>query len=578
MVPLIRRLSQRLSRLYRRMFHQASAARVPEKSVEVHDNHSGTAAWGESSVHVFFSRVSDEFGTFDVGLRSKLSELHNTSLKTPSDIEGYESGYATLDKLWDFVRNADAIIHLVGNELGYRAPELMADEFLQRKPELRSWLVEKNLPYQSWSYTQWEVFLGKFRQHQTGDKYPRLFICGHDANKLKNPLEQGRSAVVHSRPAAEHLKTLRSLNIHDNIRFCTDSDLLTNLMVSAFGALVHRSSQQSVITSSDLEPAIVASAPAKALSDWPQLTSSDYRGRWLKRPELDQLLERIKATDRSTTLLLGVPGTGKSALLSRIADQCREDGIATVPIKADYISEDVSTASELALELGLPEGTDLVTSVRRLATDRPVVVLLDQLDALARLAVQKTTRLRLLIDMIDVLSGLKNIHLVASCRTFEQQHDPILRLIEADIIELKLPPWEEVAEVLALFDLNPDSWNEDLREMLRIPQALSTFIDLIGEAGDLSVMSSYQRMLDRLWEVRILSDSSGRRSQLVLNVATMLTDREALWLPLALFDQERTEIDQLIAADILRIEGAKVGFRHQTLLRACQGTNGSSRF
>jgi len=250
----------------------------------------------------------------------------------------------------------------------------------------------------------------------------------------------------------------------------------------------------------------------------------------------------------------------------------------TVPIKADYVSEDVATTGDLALELGLPEGTDLITSVRRLATDAPVVVLLDQLDALARLTVQKPKRLRLLIKMIDGLAGLERIHVVASCRTYEQQHDPHLRLIEANTIELDLPPWEEVAKVLELYGLNPDGWNENLRQTLRNPQALSTFIDLLGQTGDLAVMSSYQRMLDRVWEVRILSDESGRLSQLVLNIAEMLSEREELWLPFACLDQEHAKIERLVAADVLRIESGKVGFRHQTLFEHARARTAARDF
>lgn len=578
MEPLAQRIWVSLRRFLRRMLHQGSVADTTEKPVDDQHRSPANAPWGTSGVNVFLSRATGEFGHFDAGLGAMLAALPSTSLKTPSDIQGYESGYATLDKLWDFVKNADAIVHLVGKEVGHFPPNSMFEEFLQRQPELRSWLSENKLPYQNWSYTQWEVFLGKFRQHQTGGRHPRLFICGHDARELKNPLEQQHSTVAYSGPVAEHLKTLRTLNIHENIVFRTESDLLHGLMSTAFGALVHRGSQETVISLRALEPAILGSAPAKALVSWPQLTSSDSKGRWLERPEFDQILQQIKANDSSVNLLLGPPGSGKSALLARITEQFREERIATVPIKADYVSEDVATASDLAQELGLPEGTDLVTSVRRLATDTPVVVVLDQLDALARLTVHKTKRLRLLIEVIGSLSGLEGVHVVASCRTYEQRHDPLLRLIEANTIELGLPQWEEVAEALASYDLNPNGWNENLRRTLRNPQAFSTFIDLLGQTGDLAVMSSYQRMLDRLWEVRILSDESGRLSRLVLKIAEILSKREALWLPLAFFDQDRTEIERLVAADVLRIEGGKVGFRHQTLFEHARARTAAHDF
>ena len=59
----------------------------------------------------------------------------------------------------------------------------------------------------------------------------------------------------------------------------------------------------------------VASQPLLA---WPWTLS---KGQWLPRPEYDKLVSQITTQPQSTTLLLGEPGSGKSALLSRLRNQ-----------------------------------------------------------------------------------------------------------------------------------------------------------------------------------------------------------------------------------------------------------------
>ena len=536
------------------------------------------AGKGESRIVVFLSRVSDEFGHLDEEFRRTLATLPGTSLKTPSDIQGYESGLATLDKLWDHLKHADAVIHLAGEGLGSCAQESMVQEFLDRQPEFKLWVESNKLACQEWTYTQWEVYLAKYFLNRSKNEAPRIFVCQYEKPELQNPLEDESHPSGASGPVSNHLVMLSKLNIHPNIRFHSPPDLIAKLLSTAFGALVHRGSQESLITLNDLLPSLHRSPPAKTLLSWPQLTTTDEKGRWLERAEIQSILETISSQNQSVTLLLGPPGSGKSALLARIAKQCQENDLIIVPIKADSVTENVSTAGEMAQELGLPDGTDVITSVRRLAGEGTVIVLIDQLDALARLAVQNMTRLRLLIEIIDRLSDINRVHVIASCRTFEQKHDPLLRLIDARLIHLELPTWEQVEEVLKLYKLNPEDWNQELKETLRNPQALSIFLALMVQDGDRPIASNYQQMLDQLWNQRVLSDDTGKMSKTAMRVADLLTEQEALWLPVAKFDEIRSEIDMLVARDILRIESGRVGFRHQTLYEHARARSAAQDF
>ena len=83
-------------------------------------------------------------------------------------------------------------------------------------------------------------------------------------------------------------------------------------------------------------------------------------------------------------MVLGPPGCGKSALLARFGQQLVGRGTAVLAIKADQLRNGVDSASKLAERLDLPVLTD--QAVFAVAEVEPVIVLFDQLDALADLA------------------------------------------------------------------------------------------------------------------------------------------------------------------------------------------------
>src|SRR3546814_15340908 len=80
--------------------------------------------------------------------------------------------------------------------------------------------------------------------------------------------------------------------------------------------------------------------------------------------------------DTSSTVLLGVPGSGKSALLSRVASDLRDRGATVFALKSDFLSPEVSTETDLQRDLQLPGApSDLIL---RLAALQPVYVFIDQ--------------------------------------------------------------------------------------------------------------------------------------------------------------------------------------------------------
>lgn len=308
-------------------------------------------------------------------------------------------------------------------------------------------------------------------------------------------------------------------------------------------------------------PTTLQNASTPLLS-WPS-TLAD--GTWLHRPELDALIESIAAERSSTHFLLGDPGCGKSSLLVRLAHERQTAGWCVLAIKADRLPPDLLNREALAKHLNLD--ADVSTVLRELSKSERILVLIDQVDALADLVVQHSARLRVLLDLVRDLSGLEGVHTVISCRTFEQKHDPALRNLDAIAIRLELPEWSTVLPVLTSRGLQAELWNQDVQQVLRSPHALDIFLSLLDGGSEPEVLRSFQGLLEKQWQSQVLSDTTGGRRATLHHLARMMADREVLGLPLVQVEDHYANIQALAAAGLLRVDQrpGRVEFRHQTL-------------
>lgn len=287
-------------------------------------------------------------------------------------------------------------------------------------------------------------------------------------------------------------------------------------------------------------------------------------GRWIERPERESIEARFQL-DTSSTVLLGEPGSGKSALLSKIASDLLEHGGTVFALKSDLLSAKVNSQADLQRELQLPDlPSDLIL---RLATMQPVYVFIDQLDALASQLDLQSGRLNVLLNLVRSIGSQPNVHVLLSARTFEFNHDVRLRAIDAEAVTLVLPPWHEVKERLADVGIDGDTWPERARDVVRIPQALKTFIDLAG-SGRAEFFTTYQAMLQQLWCDRIASaNDSESLIALASDLAGQMAEQETLWLAASRFDDRLSSLKRLESLGFIvwSEDKLRVAFSHQTI-------------
>lgn len=327
-----------------------------------------------------------------------------------------------------------------------------------------------------------------------------------------------------------------------------------------FGEKLLGAALESELGRADDSKARLLSASAHLLA-WKRLLPD---GRWLDRPEKSEIEARF-STLSSTTVVLGDPGAGKSALLASIAIDLAENGLPVLAIKADSIGVDVSDEHALQVDLGLPELPG--TLIENLARIQPVYLLIDQLDALANNLDLRSERLNVLLNLIRRVGDRPNVHVLLSARTFEFSHDVRLRAINAEAIGLSMPAWHEVAASLKDAGVDADGWPERARDVVRNPQALKTYLAL-APANASGHFSKYQELLERLWTERVLTTPKDMGvASLAADMAGIMAESEVLWLAASRFDSRATAMALLESTGlVIRSDDRKrVGFSHQTV-------------
>ena len=294
-------------------------------------------------------------------------------------------------------------------------------------------------------------------------------------------------------------------------------------------------------------------AASHALLAWPTTTA----GVWLDRPELGHILDRVATEDTSVTLLEGPRGTGKSALLAAMAARLREAEVAIVAVKADALPLALTDADDMVPDV--PGGT--VRAVRELAARQPVVVVLDQLDALSDVSDMRSGRLNAVLDVVDRLRGAVGVSVVASVRPFERSVDTRLQSSFRDVVTLAPPAWDDVRPLLAAAGHNADVMGDELRELLRVPEFLRVYLQM---ASPNQTYASWNRLYDAYWQGSVLG-SHPDAAPLVHRLVDWMSEEEALWAPSSLVDDHPEAYQALLRADVLVRDRDRVGFRHQAL-------------
>ena len=231
-----------------------------------------------ANVQIFLSTVSAEFRSYRDALRQDL-DRPNVTVKVQEDF--IATGTETLDKLDQYIRQCDAVIHLVGDMTGAmaQAPSVAVirqryPDFAQRVPALGPFLAP-GAP--AVSYTQWEAWLALY--------HGKVLIIA--APEEGAPRDERYQLIEVQRIAQQaHLGRLAEVERYPEITFASADRLVV------------------AILRSKLQDILAAAGAIKRPANLPYLSSEFFKGR---ETSLDELVKSLGPAPENEGQFVGFP-------------------------------------------------------------------------------------------------------------------------------------------------------------------------------------------------------------------------------------------------------------------------------
>jgi tetratricopeptide (TPR) repeat protein len=286
-------------------------------------------------IRIFLSTVSSEFRSYRDRLAEKLKRP-NLSVHVQEDF--IAAGTETLDKLDDYIRECEAVVHLVGDMTGAMASPSAVAAITERYPDLATRFpplaetLSTGAP--ALSYTQWEAFLALYHRKV-------LIIATPADGAPRDPTYRKIDAETTSQQA--HLQRLKSCHRYPEISFANADDLIIEVL---------RSKLQDILR--QVEPGSIRKPNSLPYASLGPL----FKGRAEPMEQLRQAFAGNRNRRASTFVALhGLGGVGKTRLAIEYGWQQEENYSALLLVSARTPELLNSNLAELVgpLILDLPE-------------------------------------------------------------------------------------------------------------------------------------------------------------------------------------------------------------------------------
>jgi hypothetical protein len=292
----------------------------------------------------------------------------------------------------------------------------------------------------------------------------------------------------------------------------------------------------------------------------------------IRRAQVDELVARLVNCSSAQTLVSGMAGGGKTAVMAQTVAAIAERGWPILAIRADRLSQ-TTTTKQIGAQLDLPASP--VATLAAVADREPCLLVVDQLDAVSFVSGRAPQLLPVIVELLRESAGFPNMRIVLACRQFDLDNDERLRdLVEpaGDAQIVAVPPLtdEEIAEAVDAANLSAARLTARQRELLRVPLHLVLLAAAADEPTALDFDSSTD-LFDAFWnrKLRAVEHRQGRGirfSSLVTHLAQRMSEQQRLSLPrseLGADDLER-DAEVLASEHVLTMTPSQVGFFHES--------------
>lgn len=300
----------------------------------------------------------------------------------------------------------------------------------------------------------------------------------------------------------------------------------------------------------------------------------------LERDVVQQIVTWSQSKEEdSLAFLLDDAGMGKTVAMRDVLDALENAGVTVLAIKADQQLSGITSADEIQGRLRLPDTVERLVGL--LAGLGPIVVLIDQLDALSLSMAHDQRALDVVLDLIARLRTIPNVRLLLSCRVFDKKNDPRLNRIQT-VRQFSLSPLPEeaVKNVLSQIGVNFSQLSETTQKLLRSPLHLDLFVlALDGQPvlrHDLTNLQDLYRMLWTNVVVKYLPDgpSAADRVEVISLLTDYMNSNQVTSAPQLILEQAggghlEPAVNYMASAGILLRGPAEWTFLHQTFFDYC---------
>ena len=307
--------------------------------------------------------------------------------------------------------------------------------------------------------------------------------------------------------------------------------------------------------------------------------------RLVARDAAKKLFARLEETGATDSVLTGKAGAGKTACVIAVVQALREQGLPVLVFRIDGIPA-ASSVTSIGEHLGLEESPVLVLAAAAKTAGCSGVLIVDQVDAASAMSGRSSDTLdvieRLIQDARAVQEGVR-IHTVVVCRTFDWNNDPRLRRLLLDShsqIEVTEFTIEEVETILDSEGFDLALFRERQREILRLPQNLSLFLEVGFNTSLAPTFGTATQLFGEYWNKKrqtiaaCVAPLGDQWMEVMETLCDEITRIQQLSVPKERLDSvSPAYLHQLASEGVLTFDGHRYGFGHESFFDYCFARN-----
>ena len=295
----------------------------------------------------------------------------------------------------------------------------------------------------------------------------------------------------------------------------------------------------------------------------------------IKRGELTSVINSIES--HAITLISAEAGSGKSVLLLELHNYLTTNKIISVPIRLDRRRPE-NNINEFGKSLGFPYCP--IGSCSKFSSQKKIVFILDQLDAIRWTGTHSSNALEICRKMVDQVQRLrkegKNISIVLASRDFDLNEDIALskwlESVKKDRFDIKLTLLDEdTIKPLISFYEPFSSLSTQKQEILKIPLWLGIYLAIAQRNQKAPQFSNKLELIkkfleDRLNKINRLGINEQSASDFINKIVSLMSDSSQLSISENILDPATKEqLGACLSVGLLSKQNNRISFRHQAL-------------